>query len=880
MNPSHPLNISMPTSSRPLHPTMGQGVAERTYLRQIVTDNQREELSGMMDEQGRLPINKEDPNLVPWLIALHNSHIEYTLAADAPHFASEPSTKWEQWHDVAHRVALGNVLAPTTRTDLVSPHNRINEHYDEGHAEDEYHSMSQAIAKGSLLMSGRHLQQGDDRQPTRDMAVFSNCAVSPTSYGLFQLLLNGAGVGRDYSDDMMVVDWAQFMPRVVSVLRIDHPDFIYGKHTSDRDARHLYKNAGDSIAVLHYKVEDSREGWARAVEYVETTTYRNQYDEQAKDIGVVVLDFSDVRSGGSPIFGMQGRPSSGPTPLMDALGKIDQIRGTGMKPWLATLYIDHYLAEPVLVGGARRSARMSTKNWRDEDALAFVDAKRPIEFVGRTMEDVRTVRADLAEKGAMKPTSFLWSSNNSLAVDADFWARVNGPISADPLTQHAKMVFQHVMECSYGDSTGEPAFINVDRINENLQGFDDKSWAYGQYYGSNSYQVMPHTEGLMRALFKRFSDMPYHFIVNPCGEICLCILGGFCVIADVVPFHCDTLEETEETVRIAARALIRTNTMDSVFRKEVTRTNRIGVGLTGIHEAAWKFFRVQFADLIAPDFKGYLARAYDMTSAASSAQPEIRAAAFWEWLGSLSTAVHDEAREYAAYMGVTAPHTDMTVKPSGTVSKLFGLTEGWHLPSMRQYIRWVQYHQDSPLLAQYVERGYPVRKLTTYRDHVIVGFPTEPTICSLEGIEDHIVTAAEASMEGQFTWLRMGEFFLMEGGSVRDYEDFMGAVDDFTDHRKSRHGGQISYTMKYNEGDTPFSLFRDTVLANLPNIRCVSVMPQTSAASYEYLPEEPVTAADFMKITEAIILDTDSLSEGVDRVHLECDGGACPIEFN
>lgn len=98
-------------------------------------------------------------------------------------------------------------------------------------------------------------------------------------------------------------------------------------------------------------------------------------------------------------MGMQGRPSSGPAPLMDAIGKIAKIKGTGLKPWLATLYIDHYLAEPVLVGGARRSARMSTKDWRDEDILEFIAIKRPIEYDGMTMEEVQAYQADLRAKG-------------------------------------------------------------------------------------------------------------------------------------------------------------------------------------------------------------------------------------------------------------------------------------------------------------------------------------------------------------------------------------------------------------------------------------------------------------------------------------------------
>ena len=104
---------------------------------------------------------------------------------------------------------------------------------------------------------------------------------------------------------------------------------------------------------------------------------------------------------------------------------------------------------------------------------------------------------------------------------------------------------------------------------------------------------------------------------------------------------------------------------------------------------------------------------------------------------------------------MTAPFTVTTVKPAGTTSKLFGLTEGAHLPARKQYLRWVQFKgtrdvagewttDSDPLLAQYAARGYPVRCLTSFPGMAIVGFPTLPRIQRL-GIGEQAVTASEAS---------------------------------------------------------------------------------------------------------------------------------------
>ena len=82
-----------------------------------------------------------------------------------------------------------------------------------------------------------------------------------------------------------------------------------------------------------------------------------------------------------------------------------------------------------------------------------------------------------------------------------------------------------------------------------------------------------------------------------------------------------------------------------------------------------------------------------------------------------------------------------TIKPSGTISKLFALTEGAHLPSMREYIRWVQYRSDDPQVKKYKEKGYPVKELKSYKGSTAVGFPTQPLICRL-GMGDQAVNGS------------------------------------------------------------------------------------------------------------------------------------------
>jgi adenosylcobalamin-dependent ribonucleoside-triphosphate reductase len=742
---------------------------------------------------------------------------------------------FETWGDVAHRVALGNVM--------LSPGFVTLKNLDaESDINKEYALMNKHIAQASLLMSGRHLQHGDADQKNRQKELFTNCSTAPASYILFLLLMSGSGVGRCYDDDLILVDWDN-APNLRVVLSNKHPDYDWSAHEDVRDAEHKYGT--DSKSVMWHRVPDTREGWAQALEVWENAAFEKIHKDK-----MLILDFSGVRAKGQPIMGMQGRPASGPVPLMNAFMKASSLKGSGIAPWKQAMYIDHYFAECVLVGGARRAARMSTKIWTDKDIIDFIRVKRPIEFDGKSMDDVIEYRKD------NNPYGFLWSSNNSVAVDAEFWALLDLKRSdekfGDPLAKHARKVWKEIVACSYADGTGEPGIINVDQLNRNDEGWEKLTGH--TYVGSNKYQIREETEILMSRLAKRAKRKKYNMIVNPCGEIALSVLGGYCVIADVVPFFCDTLDEAEEAFRVATRALMRVNQMDCLYKKETERTNRIGVGLTGVHEFAWKFFQVGFRDLINPDFEAYAKQEEGWENKPSD--PRVRAASFWRTMERFNAAVKEEAHRYAKELGVVVPHTMTTIKPAGTTSKLFGLTEGWHLPSMRFYLRWVQFRQDDPLVATYAAAGYPIRTLKTYEGTVIVGFPTAPIISTL-GMDDKLVTAAEATPEEQYRWLQLGEKHWIVGNG----ED---------------RGNQISYTLKYDPQIVDAKQFSEMIRKYQKTVRCCSVMPQEDKSSFEYLPEEGVDKVRYEEISRAI---QHTLEEDIAKEHLDCENGACPIDF-
>lgn len=685
--------------------------------------------------------------------------------------------KLEPWEKVAERVALGNTeLIPKKMADT---------------RKTEYEILKKHIANGSILMSGRHLQHGDKNQSTRNMEVFTNCSTASSSFLLFYLLLNGSGVGRAYDDDLMIVDWDN-MPIIRCVLDESHPDFIWGEDESVKEARHKYDK------VHWFEVPDTREGWAQIVEKIELMAFEKKYANES-----LILDFSKIRAKGSFIKGMQNRPASGPRPLIKAIQKVATVKGAGMPKWKQTLYIDHYLSECVLVGGARRAARMATKNWTDPGIFDFIKIK----------------------KGG-----FLWSANNSVAVDDKFWKQ---------RSKHSQKVLDAILKASYFDRTGEPGFINQHKLVQNDEGFD--GYLDGNYAHSKKYSPMKKTVRMLSEVAKHANAKYYTQIPNPCGEITLNMLGGYCVIGDVVPFFCPTLDDAEEAFRAVTRALMRVNTMDCLYKREVRRTNRIGVGITGIHEFAWNSFGYGFRDLI----------------------DEEKSQDFWMTLARFKRAVQDEAIKYAKLLKLKVPHTNTTIKPSGTVSKLFGLSEGAHLPAMREYIRWVQFRSDDKTIKKYKKQGYPIKELKTYQGTTAVGFPTQPEICRL-GMNGKLLTASEATPEEQFKWLMLLEKYWIVG------------VDETGQPLAEDRGNQVSYTLKYDPEKVSFAEFSKMIKKYQPLIKTCSVMPKVDVSAYEYQPEESVTIMKFMEVIREIESDEDLL-EDINLEHLKCDSGACPI---
>ena len=205
--------------------------------------------------------------------------------------------------------------------------------------------------------------------------------------------------------------------------------------------------------------------------------------------------------------------------------------------------------------------------------------------------------------------------------------------------------------------------------------------------------------------YGRLGDMPDykdHLIAgtNPCAEQML-EDGELCNLVEVFPSRCESLEEFLYAIKYAylyAKAVTLVPTHDPQTNEIMQRNRRIGTSVSGVVE----FIQERGIDLLE------------------------------QWLEVGYAYIQDLDRRYSAWLGVEESIRTTTVKPSGTVSLLAGVTPGVHYPVHDYYIRRIRFQSDHPLVGMLQRAGYNVEP-DKYSDNTMVvelpvkgkGLPTE-----------------------------------------------------------------------------------------------------------------------------------------------------------
>lgn len=285
----------------------------------------------------------------------------------------------------------------------------------------ERERLTEYMMRFAILPGGRHLWASG----VKGRQYLFNCHVAGWGELLsdhfefsFLRLMEGGGVGANYSTKHIERYGAPRRALAVQIVADEG-------HQDIAELRPMLSEKFSPDWAGSMPVADSREGWATAlIDLIDTFMTDDLVKHPDR-----VYDVSYVRPSGSRLKTFGGS-ASGPAPfarmMHQVAGVLNNAYATGELTPLHVMEIDHAIAECVVSGGNRRSARMSIVHWNDPHIMEFLACKA---------------------NPAMH-----WTTNISVEIDDEFFEHLSKPDS------HASEVHRAVVTAMLAN--GEPGYWN------------------------------------------------------------------------------------------------------------------------------------------------------------------------------------------------------------------------------------------------------------------------------------------------------------------------------------------------------------------------------------------------------------------------------------
>lgn len=444
--------------------------------------------------------------------------------------------------------------------------------------------------------------------------------------------------------------------------------------------------------------------------------------------------------------------------------------------------------------------------------LTAVDATDICNLIGKTVVAGNVRRSAELALGSSDNQDFIkmkqdkeklyhhrWASNNSVAINSKF--KDYDPI-ADGILHN-----------------GEPGVVNL-----------ELSRNYGRIVDGYQPGIDNEVEG-----------------TNPCGEISLSN-GEPCNLFEVFPFIAEKQGwDLKEAFALAARYTKRVTFSHydwEVSRNAINKNRRIGVSMSGIQD--WLLndlghrVVIGFKDVEDPATGEKIKKAiYDPKGI--------------KVVDQLYQAVVEADRKYSQELHCNPSIKHTTVKPSGTVAKLAGVSEGMHFHYSGYLIQRIRFQESDPLLPALRACGYHTEP-DIYTDHtIVVDFP---------------IKAANADSKN-----------FASAGTVSIAEQF--ATQAFLQTYWSDNAVSCTVTFQDDESKQIAPLLHQYRHI----IKSTSLLPYYGG-SLKQAPKQPISKDIYLERKKQITGDVEAFFEaenddikGLELVdQSDCASGACPIK--
>lgn len=296
---------------------------------------------------------------------------------------------------------------------------------------------------------------------------------------------------------------------------------------------------------------------------------------------------------------------------------------------------------------------------------------------------------------------------------------------------------------------------------------------------------------------------------NPCAEQTL-EHKELCCLVETFPSLHDSYYEYQETLKYAylyAKAVTLIETHDRDTNKIIRRNRRIGCSMSGIQDAIVKHGHSEF---------------------------------YYKWCREGYKYIKSLDSRYSEWLGVNRSIKVTSVKPSGTVSKLPGVSAGVHFPVARYYYQCIRVQSDSPYAEAHRKAGYRVVDLHPKEPHTsVIYFP----VCTGEAVRSE----AEVSVWEQYEHARLMQHLWADN--------------------------QVSATLKFHPHEA--KEIKPILEVGQHCVKSLSFLPHT-AHGYEHAPWQPISREEYEKYVDGLQpVDYDNTEHEVTDKF--CDGDKCNI---
>jgi len=296
---------------------------------------------------------------------------------------------------------------------------------------------------------------------------------------------------------------------------------------------------------------------------------------------------------------------------------------------------------------------------------------------------------------------------------------------------------------------------------------------------------------------------------NPCAEQSLANFETCCLAEIYLP----NIESYEELLKVS-RLLYRINKHSLAIPCAIPETEhivhenmRMGIGVTG-----------------------YLQATEEQRSWLSDCYEQLR--------------IYDD--EYSRLAGFPASIKLTTVKPSGTLSLLAGVTPGAHPGYSQYYIRRIRMASDSDLVRTAREHGYPVEYVRNF-----------------DGTEDK--STSVVSFPCSFP----------EGTKLAGEMTAIDQLDVIKRLQAEWSDNAVSVTIYYRKEE--LEAIKEWLRLNYKNVKSVSFLLHNDHG-FDQAPMEEITKEQFEELSRGVTPITSLAALSMEDIDIQdCEGGACPV---